>query len=549
MEYYKGNIAKAGTKKSKYDRLTSLRDPYLQRARACSVLSLPTLIAPEGSGGSTVLPTPYQSLAARGVNNLAAKLLITLLPPNAPFFKLMVDDYVLEELTGEEGLRGEVEEAFNSIERSVMTELETTAIRPAVFELLKHLLVGGNVATYMPKEGGMKIFPLDKFVCRRNPMGDLVELITEEFVTIADLPEEMQAQVAGNGATVDTENGEKTIGLYTCVRKEKKKWVVMQEAGGITVPDSEGSYPLEKSPFSVLRFVGISGEDYGRGFVEEYKGDIQSLEYLTKAIVQGSAAAAKVLFLLRPSAVTESTDITQSESGDIIIGNADDISILQLQKSSDFSVAAQTIERLESSLGLAFLMNTSIQRQGERVTAEEIRYMASELENALGGIYSSLSQEFQLPLVTILMGRMESQGKLPKLPKGMVRPQITTGVDAIGRGQDSEKLKGWLEDISVLGPEIITSNVIAADYIKRSGVARGIDMKGLVKAPEDLEAEQAAAQQQQQQQEMMKTLGPNAVTQAGGMLSETFKAGMEGGAPEGAPAPAPEEIAEQLSQQ
>ena len=48
---------------------------------------------------------------------------------------------------------------------------------------------------------------------------------------------------------------------------------------------------------------------------------------------------------------------------------------------------------------------------------------------------------------------------------------------------------------------------------------------------------------------MMKTLGPNAVTQAGGMLGETFKAGMEGGAPEGAPAPAPEEIAEQLSQQ
>ena len=37
---------------------------------------------------------------------------------------------------------------------------------------------------------------------------------------------------------------------------------------------------------------------------------------------------------------------------------------------------------------------------------EEIRYMASQLETALGGVYSLLSQEFQLPLVQLLMKRM-----------------------------------------------------------------------------------------------------------------------------------------------
>lgn len=116
----------------------------------------------------------------------------------------------------------------------------------------------------------------------------------------------------------------------------KNKWYISQEAGGVLVPESEGIFPKDKSPFSVLRFTGISGEDYGRGYVEEYKGDIQSLEFLTKAIVQGSAAAAKVLFMLRPSAVTEAADITESESGDIIIGNADDVSILQLQNLQTF---------------------------------------------------------------------------------------------------------------------------------------------------------------------------------------------------------------------
>lgn len=182
-------------------------------------------------------------------------------------------------------------------------------------------------------------------------------------------------------------------------------------------------------------------------------------------------------------------------------------------------------------------MNTAIQRNGERVTAEEIRFMANELENALGGIYSSLSQEFQLPLVTLLMARMEKQKKLPVLPKGMVRPQVTTGVDAIGRGQDAEKLRAWMEDISVLGPEVVAGNIIAGDYIKRSGVARGIDMKGLVKSAEDLQQEQEAAQQQQQQQSMMETLGPNAVTQGGKMMADinADSMGQQGGEEEPPP--------------
>ena len=69
-------------------------------------------------------------------------------------------------------------------------------------------------------------------------------------------------------------------------------------------------------------------------------------------------------------------------------------------------------------------MNSSIQRPGERVTAEEIRHMAAELEDALGGVYSILSQEFQLPLIRRLMYQMERNGTFPKLPQGMIRPMI-----------------------------------------------------------------------------------------------------------------------------
>ena len=44
-----------------------------------------------------------------------------------------------------------------------------------------------------------------------------------------------------------------------------------------------------------------------------------------------------------------------------------------------------------------------------------------------------------------------------------------------------------------------------------------IDMKGLIKTPEQLQEEQEAAQQQNVQMEAMKALGPNAVNQVGAL--------------------------------
>ena len=175
---------------------------------------------------------------------------------------------------------------------------------------------------------------------------------------------------------------------------------MFQEVAGIEVPGSRGSYALDKNPFIPLRFSRIDGESYGRGFVEEYIGDLKSLEALQQAIVEGSAASAKVLFLVRPNGTTKARVLAESPNGAIVNGDANDVTTLQVQKSGDFSIAYQTIQAITERLSFAFLLNSSVQRQAERVTAEEVRYMAQELETALGGVYSILSQEFQMPLIT-----------------------------------------------------------------------------------------------------------------------------------------------------
>ena len=57
------------------------------------------LFPKETDTSSTKYDTPYQSVGARGVNNLVAKLMLALFPPNAPFFRFALGDEVEQAMT------------------------------------------------------------------------------------------------------------------------------------------------------------------------------------------------------------------------------------------------------------------------------------------------------------------------------------------------------------------------------------------------------------------------------------------------------------------
>ena len=131
--------------------------------------------------------------------------------------------------------------------------------------------------------------------------------------------------------------------------------------------------------------------------------------------------------------------------------------------------------------------------------------MAQELEDVLGGVYSILSQEFQLPLVNRVMAKMQKKRRLPKIPKKLVKPTIVTGLEALGRGHDLNKLDTFVSGaVQLLGPEFPTY-VNMSDYLKRRATSIGIDDEGLVRSQEEIEMQR---QQQQQQAMMQQAAGP-----------------------------------------
>ena len=87
---------------------------------------------------------------------------------------------------------------------------------------------------------------------------------------------------------------------------------------------------------------------------------------------------------------------------------------------------------------------------------------------------------------------------MQKLPDQLVRPVVSVGLAAVGRGQDLEKTARFMQILQqTLGPEGITTYVDPSELIRRLASSMGMDLVGLIKSEEQLQ------QEQQQQQQMM----------------------------------------------
>ena len=169
-------------------------------------------------------------------------------------------------------------------------------------------------------------------------------------------------------------------------------------------------------------------------------------------------------------------------------GRAEDVQVVQVGKTADFSTAANMAQTIERRLLEAFLvMNV---RNAERVTAEEVRLTQLELEQQLGGIFSLLTTSFLIPYLDRTLLVLQRTNELPKLPKDIIRPQIVAGVNALGRGQDREALTMFMQTVAgTVGPEALMKFINPIEAIKRLAAAQGIDVLNLVKTPDEIESD------------------------------------------------------------
>ena len=493
--------------RERYSKLSTGRSQFLDTAVECSELTLPYLVHQDikTKGGPKNLTQPWQSVGAKAVVTLAAKLMLAMLPPQTSFFKLQVrDDKLGEEI--DPGTRSELDLSFSKMERMVMDYIAASNDRVAVHQALKHLIVSGNALLFMGKDG-LKHYPLQRYVVNRDGNGNVIEIVTKELISRKVLGDELPIKKP-NDVNGDHSSDDDDVEVYTCVKMDESsgRWRWHQEADDMILKGSQSTAPKNASPWLVLRFNTVDGEDYGRGRVEEFIGDLRSLDGLSQALVEGSAAAAKVVFLVSPSATTKPQTLSQAGNGAIIQGRPEDVGVVQVGKTADFNTAAQMAQQIERRILDAFLVLNV--RQSERTTAEEVRLTQMELEQQLGGLFSLLTVEFLIPYLNRTLLVLQRSNQIPKLPKDLVRPKIVAGVNALGRGQDREALTQFIQTIAqTLGPEALMKFVNPDEAIKRLAAAQGIDYLNLIKSQEQMQQESEQANAQAMNQAMVGQAG------------------------------------------
>ncbi len=504
---------------SRYTQLISDREDFLQMGRRAAELTLPYILTDEGHVNGGILPTPWQSVGAKGVNVLSSKLMLSLFPINTSFFKLAINDaelMAIPELTPE--VRSEIDLSLSKMEKIVMEQIAETSDRVMLTVAMKHLVVTGNALVFAGKKA-LKVFPLDRYVIVRDGDGTVVEIITKEVVNRELLPKEFGIEQMKRDSNSPGEDGPKfgvagasskgqsdDADVYTCVKLVDGQHRWHQECDGKVIPNSKSSSPLKTTPWMPLRFNVVDGESYGRGRVEEFIGDLQSLESLMRSLVEGSAAAAKVVFLVSPSATTKPQSLQKASNGAIITGRPDDVGVVQVGKTTDFKTVETMIQNLTQRLSDAFLSLTV--RNSERTTATEVQAVQQELNEQISGIYGSLTVELLTPYLSRKLHLLQRSKAVPSLPKGLVMPTVVAGLGGVGRGQDKMALMEFVTTIGqTMGPEAVMQFIDPTEFLKRLAAASGIDALNLVKSPETMQQEQQQAQQQGMMQQLVGQAG------------------------------------------
>ena len=129
---------------------------------------------------------------------------------------------------------------------------------------------------------------------------------------------------------------------------------------------------------------------------------------------------------------------------------------------------------------------------------------------------------------------MSQNKEIPSLPKGSVKPTIITGIEALGRGNDLQKLREFIAEfvqLAQVNPQVMQT-LNPSDLIKRIATGLGIETEGLIKSPEQLHAEMMAQQDQQMQEQMMGA-ATDTVAKAVPVIANNITKGMMNGRPSG----------------
>lgn len=461
---------------AKWQRLHALRTDLIRRCELYASYTLPYLWTPvDGNPDRDGTAHDWQSIGAQAVNHLVTKLMLTLFSPSRPFLRLDAGDKLKSDAEAQGIKEAELKTLLAESERKAVKKLDQLALRPKLFEALKHIVVFGNVLLILDdKNKIIRVISLKNYVVKRDIAGRLHTLILKETVCFDELTPEAQAATP-EADRPKAESPESKVDFYIHIERDGDKFIETQWVGNADLGESfKKTYADESAlPYRVLTWNLADEADYGGGLVGDCEGDFGALSTLSEALIEGAILASEYRWLLSPGSSMRPEDFEKTKNGGVIPGVKGDLELINAASAvaASLQVQQQALADYVNRIGRTFLLSSAVTRDAERVTAEEIRLMAQELETGLGGGYSRLGVDIQLPLGVWLI-------KLTGLTftKTEAQPTVVTGLDALSRNGDLAAIRAFLADLTQLLalPDAVLIRLKLDDLITDLGTGHGV---------------------------------------------------------------------------
>lgn len=453
------------------------------------------------------------SIGAQAVNHLSNKVVSILFPPQRMFFRLTITEDMKKmaetaiaqsgTATAEQAKEAvsaalqQLELQLASAEKKVQDYMDMVQYRPQAVTAAKLLIITGNALEYHPEERPVQVYTLRNFCVVRDVSGEVIEIMTKETKAFETFSPDVQVQIrAGRHRKQD----EAEVTIYTQVRLEDDgRFYVRQAADDVPLDTRGAFYTRQTLPWIPLTWNLIQGEDYGRGLVAEYAGAFHAVNVLSGSLLNIAAIMGDIKFFVDPQSLIDVPALNRSAPGSYHAGRPEQVGPMTMGgKLQDAQFISAMIDRYERQISQAFLLNSQLTRQAERVTAEEIRMQANELETSNGGIYSRLAATWQGQLANVMLDQTGFDG----LDYGIV-PKIITGMDSLSRQSELDNIVQFLTYLGLLQnvPEDVRAAIDVSAFAQIVATNLQVEHDKFIKSADRMAQEQQAAIEQQQQLE------------------------------------------------
>lgn len=513
------NFEKKGLK-STWDAMDAQKGDLVSRSEQYSAWTLPGLCS--STLNASEQEVSFVEIGPALVNNLANHIADVMFPTDQPFFTIGLSPKSLWNMRQETGAEdmGEgadpisdamdsVREEFVFVEGYAMSALNIPMYRTRAVEALKHTIVTGNtVIRRVDKE--RIVYGVKDFCVERMYDGTVFRLILRDSMRVAAAPQEIRDRIKADGQA-HAYPDDATISLFTYYELKNNRYHQRQSYDHWELEDSKKSYRLADRPFVDIPWSLTSGEHYARGLVEENRRVFNSLDKTTEALYDITGIACDIKLLVNPSSNLNVHELNRSPRGSYHSGKEGDISAQQGIKLQDYQIMVNRIEMLERRLSQVFLLASGGVRDAERVTAEEIRQHANELERAFGGLYSRLALTWQMSEAEWALNNIA-----PDVDLDLMEIRIVTGMESLSREGQLNNFRLAMSDLALVAniPESLQDVMNPrklANYIFQQRRINPKEFAYTVEQMKKMQEERAAMQNQQQQaaigQEMAKNAG------------------------------------------